>query len=552
MGGGKLPPRQKMIGMMYLVLTALLAMNVSKDILNAFVVVNEGLEHTNKNFEDKNNITYASFKKLMSDPKEQQKAKPYNDMAMKVQAITKEMNEYIEKLKVHLIMETDKCPEDSAKSWAVNLMAVNSKDNYDVPTHILIGDGLENPKPASEKNSAAELEAKIAKYRDELIAIFGDPKKFGNNKNIKTEMTNRVGLVLKGGMENGVQTSWAGLNFYHLPLAAVVTNLTKIQADVRNAEAEAINEIYKGIGGTDIKFDRLVAKVIAPSSYIIQGDKYTADVLLVAFNSTSNPEIEVGQVDTAGAKEDVDPLKGPGEKLQVVGGLGKYERAASSEGIQKWGGRIKVPTPGGGFKYYSFQTEYQVAKPGVSVSADKMNVFYIGVPNPVSVSAAGIPAENLVVSMSGGSININKKDGKGTVNVTTQGEATITVSAKIGSATKNLGSMKFRVKRIPDPVATVLGKKEGSLSKGELKAAGMVLAKLEGFDFEAKATVKSFTFSTVVKGDFKEFNVNGGNFTPEVLSAIDQAKGKVLFENVKASMPDGTVRTLPTVVFKLK
>jgi len=214
MASGKLPPRQKMIGMMYLVLTALLAMNVSKDILDAFVVVNEGLEHTNHSFDDKNRITYDAFKKAMNDEKSKAKAQPYNDMAMKVQKLSKEMNDYIDKLKVHLVMNTDKCPEDSAKVWAVNLKSVKSKDNYDIPTHILIGDGLENPHPATVPNSASELEAKLNKYREDVLAIFNDPKKFEYNKNVKKDMANRVGLVLRGGLENGVQTSWAGINFY--------------------------------------------------------------------------------------------------------------------------------------------------------------------------------------------------------------------------------------------------------------------------------------------------------------------------------------------------
>lgn len=553
MGGGKLPPRQKMIGMMYLVLTALLAMNVSKDILNAFVVVNESLTHTNHNFEEKNNLTYAAFDKAMKDPKSQAKAAPYNKMALEVKKRSEEINEYIEKLKVHVIMKVEGCPEDSAKRWSEDLMAVSNKDNYDVPSHELIGEGLENPLPASTPNSAAELQKKIEEYRDAILAIFNDTKKFEYNKNVKADMTKRVGLVLKDGVENGVPTSWAGINFYHLPLAAVITNLTKVQADIRNAEAEAVNEIYKGVEGSDFKFDKLVAKVIAPSSYIVQGGEYKASVLLVAFNSTSNPEIVTGDVDTSNADPEKNPMKGAETKMEVLGGQGVYSKAASSEGIQKWGGCIKVPLPGGaGFKYYPFQADYMVAKPSVSVAPDKMNVFYIGVPNPVTVSAAGIPADQLIVTMNGGSISVDKKTGKGTVNCTTQGKATISVSAKIGTATKNLGTSEFRVKRIPDPVAKVLGKSEGALTKGELKAAGAVLAKLEGFDFEAKATVKSFTFSAVIAGDFKEFNVTGGNFTPEVLSAIDKARGKVLFENVKASMPDGTTRTLPTVVFKVK
>jgi gliding motility-associated protein GldM len=552
-GGGKLPPRQKMISIMYLVLTALLAMNVSKDILNAFVIVNEGLTETTENLGTKNGITYNSFAKVMGTP-DKVKAAPYNDLAQKAKKLSDDLYSYIQGLKVALIMDTEGCPKDSAERWAVNLMSLQSKDNYDKPTHMLIGEGLENPLPASTPNSAAELQAKIEKYRKDIIDLFGDASKFKHKPTVKKDMDARIGLHLKDGEENGVPTTWAGLNFYHLPLAAVITNMTKIQSDIKNTEAEAINELFGAIGGTDIKFDRLEAKVIAPSSYIIAGDEYKANVLLVASSSTSNNIVEVGTVDTTRSNPDVNPMKGGGTVIPTVGGMGEYKRGASGEGIQKWGGVIKVAAPGGAFKYYPFQAEYTVAKPAVSVSPDKMNVFYIGVPNPVTVSAAGIPAENMMVSMSGGSITVDKRTGKGNVTVSAGTEATINVSAKVGSATKALGSSKFRVKRLPDPVGFCGGMKgDGVMKKGMLVAAGYVIAKMENFDFDLKVSVASCDVTAVQQGDLKTISCPGGNLSPAMgLLQSLKSNQKVYIENVKARMPDGTVRSIPGLNLKVQ
>ncbi|MEQ1733179.1 MAG: gliding motility protein GldM [Bacteroidia bacterium] len=552
-GGGKLPPRQKMINIMYLVLTALLAMNVSKDVLNAFVVVNESLAQTNESLEKANGLTYSSFAKVMGTP-EKAKAAPYNDLAQKAKKMTEEMNTYIQNLKVHLIEKVEQCPKDSAVKWAVQLMAVSKKDNYDIPTAELIGDDIATPHPASKANSAAALEAEILKYRKNMLDLFSDAKKFTHNPKVKAEMDSKIGLVLKGGMEHGHAAPWASVNFYHLPLAAVITNLTKVQSDIKNAEAEVLDELFSAIGGTDMKFDRLEAKVIAPSSYIIAGDEYKANVLLVASSSTSSNEVVVGTVDTIRSNPDVNPMKGAETPIPNVGGMGEYKRGASGEGIQKWGGMIKVKAPGGAFKYYPFQAEYTVAKPAVSVSPDKMNVFYIGVPNPVTVSAAGIPAENMMVSMSGGSISVDKRTGKGTVTVSAGTEATVNVSAKIGAGTKALGSSKFRIKRLPDPVGVCGGMKgDGVMKKGLLIASGSVIARMENFDFELKVSVVSCTVTANQGGDLKSVVCPGGNLGP-AMSMIQSLKAnqKVFIEDVKARMPDGSVRNIPGLNLKIQ
>jgi gliding motility-associated protein GldM len=552
MAGGKETPRQKMIGMMYLVLTALLALNVSKEILNAFVVVNEGLQNTNINFQNKNQITYSAFAKLMSDPQYQAKAKPFNERAQKVKKMCDELNKHILELKKELIKETDKTDEKGADTLVEKMMSIASKDNYDIPTHLMIGDDLGTLK--SGKWTAKELREKIETLKKNLIALLADGGDgFKLLPDEKKKLTNIIDKSLKTdntAMENGVKVGWEGINFYHLPLVAVLTNLSKIQNDINNVEADITTSFLNNINALDFKFDKLTARVIAPSSYIIAGDEYKAEVLLVAFNSSSNPEIVLGQVDTAHNK-----LISEQGKIPVIGGLGKYSSRDGSEGLKKWGGAIKVPKPDGGMDTYTFQAEYMVAKPGITVSPTKMNVLYIGVDNPLSISAPGIANEKVQAMISAGSLSpVNVKNGEYVAKVTPgTKEAIVSVMAEFNGQKKKMGEFKFRVKTVPNPAPFVNGKKEGLITKGEVEAAGAVIAKMENFDFDLNFKVTGFTISVPKGGDYFDYTSTSNRFSPEMLSAIKGMKkgSKLIIENIKAVGPDGTPRKLENVVFKI-
>lgn len=556
MAGGKLPPRQKMIGMMYLVLTALLAMNVSKDILSAFVIVNEGLERTNENFGKKNNKTYSDLSKAMKD--DPAKAKPYNDRAMQVKKLSAELVEYIEKMKIRLVKETDKIETD-AQADTTTLASVNAKDNYDKPTEILIGS--EPAAPKTGEFTALELKGKIEAYKTALKKLFNESADAKFLPGVKKDMEAKIdgGLALPDGVENGVPAKWEIINFYHLPLAGVITNLSAIQASVKNAEADAIQTLLASIKGLDFTFDRLEAKVIAPSSYLIQGEEYKADVLLVASNSSSSPDIFVCPVDTTKSeKEDPRLSKGnPGQKLTVEGGVGKYKVGTSATGEQKWSGVIQVTDPAGGIKYYPFASSYMVAPPALVVSPTKMNVLYIGVDNPVEISVPGYAAENIVPNPVGCTLSPDPAKKGSFIARCSPGtkEATVGVSIKQGTSTKPLqGSVKFRVKTLPNPIARVAGKKSGeAVSKALLSASGAIAAVMEGFDFDLRVTVSSFSMVATVGGETVTKPATGFNFTSDQINVINKLKpnSRVTFEEVKVRMPDGTTRTLDPFVLKI-
>jgi gliding motility-associated protein GldM len=361
------------------------------------------------------------------------------------------------------------------------------------------------------------------------------------------------------GMVNGVKETWEMERVLHVPLAAVVCNLTAVQANIRNAEYEVVNQLLGSISANDFKFDKLVAKVLAEKSYIIAGDEYKADVLLVAFNSTSNPEIEIGNVDTTKA-EDVNPMLGAGKPLEVYKGVGKYKAGSSGAGVQTWGGCIKVKQPNGNYKYYPFKSEYEVAPPALVVSPTFMNVFYKGVDNPVDISVPGVPSSSLTVTLEGGGSISPDPVKKGSYNVKIPGNAAnktkVVVSAKIGSAVKRMGEVEFRVKQIPDPVAEIANVKSSGNAPKSLLAQSPLIVRLPGFDFKIPPiAVKKYRFSAVIGGDLKEFSGSGSTLSSDMKSVIEKAKqnSKVIFSDIVVDMPDGRKDVpLNTIVVSIK
>ena len=257
---------------------------------------------------------------------------------------------------------------------------------------------------------------------------------------------------------------------------------------------------------------------------------------MAAFSSTSNPTITVG-----------------GSSIPVENGMGKYTVTASGVGEKKWGGVLRVKDPATNEdKDYPFEATYITAPPASIVSADKMNVLYIGVPNPMSISVPGIPDNNVTVSIGGSGVSLAKNgNSKYTATATAQGKVTFNVSAKMDGKSVSMGSVEYRVKRIPDPVASVMNNKGGNISKGQISAAPSVNAILENFDFDAKFRVTKFEMLVVKKGkDPILCKPSGGNtFTAEMKSAISGAGpgSRVIIEGINAQGPDGTTRSLPSL-----
>ncbi len=556
MAGGKETPRQKMIGMMYLVLTALLALNVSKQILKGFITVNESMEVTIDNLDESNKRVIEGFKHAAEN---NPAAKPYYDKALEAKKYIEEAVKYFEETKYEVIKKTDQVPNvDKSYKLSVDKGKI---DDFDTPTGMLIGS--DPSKMIDGEHTAKALRRKLEKLVDNLIKLVDNMQQDSKTKFLKEDYEQIKKKIESlrpkdsDKIEEGLKQTWEIMNFNHLPMAAVVTNMNKIIADMKNTEAELYQVFAAASGKIALKFDRLSAKVIAPSSYIQSGQPYKADIFLAASSSAMTPDMMEVLVD-AEFDSVTKQLKSPGTPIKIEDGMGKYEVNTGGQGEQTLKGVIKFKKPDGTYDYYPFSTTYMVAAPSVAVEPEKMNVFYIGVENPVVVSAAGVSPTDLQVSISGGGKIIPKGGGKYIVTVSTPGECKIGVSAKTKDGVKPQGPPKvFRVKKIPDPLPKLGGKVANGviqMSKLQLSSIGGVGAEIPGFDFDVKFPVIGFTFSAVVKGSLKEFQCNGPNLSPEAKSVLQALApgGKCYFENIKVKAPDGSIRTLSTVSLKVK
>ena len=508
MAGGKQTPRQKMIGILYLVLLGLVALNVSDSILEAFKNLTDSLNTSTLNVQSGVDATYASFEatKLKDEPA---RAKPIYDRAKKASSYTDELNNYVADLKK--LFETEGGGYNEATG------DINKRDNLDISPRLMIN-----------QTRGRALKNKINDTRKKLLSLLDAKERQGINLSLQAvDPPDRA----------GVNRTWEQSNFGDgIPLTAAITALAKIQADTKNAESEIVKRILGKMDQAVVNLDQFSAVVVAPTSYLIQGQPYTAEVFLTASDSKSSPDISVG-----------------GSRLSIKDGKGTYTVGTNKEGIFSWSGTVRVKQTDGSIKTYTTPIQkYQVSRPSAVVSPDKMNVFYVGVPNPVSVSAPGIPKENLAVSMSGGSIS--GSNGKYTVNVTSPGTtARVNVSANINGKTQNVGSTDFRVKRIPDPIAKFAGKTGGSMSSVVIKSQNAIFAILEAFDFDAKFRVTRFSLVIAKpRSDVVALQANGNSFSPQMQAAIAAITPgtRVIFDDIVAVGPDGTQRQLGGMVFK--
>lgn len=503
---GRETPRQRMIGILYLVLLALLALNVPDSILDAFKNINNSLETSKSNVNTAVQQLFTAFEntKLKEEPA---RAKPIYDKAKKAQAIIGELDKYILSLKEEFVKQGGGYDEEKGD--------LVKRENEDISPNMMI----------NEKKGTI-LKDKINETRAKLLALLTPEEQ--KMVSFSLEAKNPEKSV------NG-KKSWEEINFGSgTPLTAAMTILTKIQTDAQNAESDVVKIILGKMDQAVVNLDKFAAVAVAPTSYLVQGQPYKAEVFLTASDSKSEPAISVN-----------------GSALQIVDGKGVYSVPTNREGIFSWTGVIKVKQTDGSYKEYRTpQQTYQVARPSAVVSPDKMNVLYIGVNNPISVSAPGTPTDKVRVSMSGGSIS-SAGAGKYNVRVSSPGTARIAVSAEVAPGkTQTLSSTEFRVKRIPDPIAKFAGKTGGSMATVAIKAQNALFAKLDNFDFDATFKVTKFTMIIAKpRADAIVLSTSGGQLSSSMSSAL---KGivpgtRVIFDNIVAVGPDGTSRQLNAV-----
>lgn len=537
MAHAKETPRQKLIGMMYLVLTAMLALNVSKEVLEGYSTVNDTVVSTNESFPDRRKMTVEEFQKEFTLNKIE--VGPFWDKAKVAMKYSSEMIAYIKNVRDELVATTEKVPLDSARKMSIR--DLRKKDNYTVPTQIMIGP-LEN----GSKGKARELKNKIQIYREKMLALLSPSQR----KEVQ------IGLDTKDKYKDayGKLQSWEHHHFYDIPLAADIPILNKFISEVNNAELEIVNGLLRASIAEDFKYDRIEAKVLPKTNYLFTGDDFEAEVIVAAYDTSHSPSPTVYMmkgVDTMTVEQKAQATMIARDKGHL-----SIKLPTSTLGLQKYAGFVSVPTASGRERTYHFKGEYFVSQPSVTVSPTNMNVFYTGVVNPLSFSITGVPKENLVPSISDGEIRQDIATGEWYCLVPSNvKKVTVNVAMKTKDGLKNLGGQEFRVKRLPDPTPTISGRKEGFVSRENILSAGKIVPMMPS-DFDFNYTFQVVSFRLTMDRGFNTYNYDSpnGELTEEMMNQIQRTnRGQVLlFENIIISGPDKEKRTLPPFFITVK
>jgi gliding motility-associated protein GldM len=541
MAGGKLSPRQKMINMMYLVLTALLALNVSKEILKSFHLMEVSFNKASENLESKIDKQMASFKEQASnDPK----LKPYYARAEEAQAITDDFVAYIDNIKKDLEEMTGGRQDfEEGEEGAPYEAELSGMDNMEVHANYFM---VDNAKGSKEKGwKGKELEAKVNETKEKLVAILKqdtangvkiDPKQM---KAVESACQLHAELTEK---ELKKYPSWSAKYLEHSPLAGVITMLTKMQSDARATQGAVLDVLNQGQKSTFVIEELVPVVVPSKGGVIMSGDEYEAEIFLAA--------------KTAGSENNEYKLEKGGSEIIRENGKAYYRARGGSPGTFEFGGIITVKTDEGD-KNYPFNAEYQVFQGGATISATKMNVLYIGVDNPISVGVPGVSPAGVSASMQGGTISRSGKDW--VARVSQKGTAIIIASAKMSDGTvRRMGQMEYRVKELPKPEA-----KWGTIESGSSVPRGAVAihrtVKADmgpEFAFDGiKFRVLSYRFVLAPrKGEAYMKSQQGSAIPGAFQERIKRAKpgDRVLVDLIRAVGPDGKQRTLKPIMIELK
>lgn len=511
----RLSPRQKMINLMYIVLTAMLALNVSSDVLNGFTQVEEGLKRTNGNVEQRNAAilhTLEAFAQQNPD-----KGQVWYDKAMEVRRVTDGVYNKIDSLKGLIVKEAD--GDDGTPD------NIQNRDNLEAASIVML---------SGARPQGLNLRHTIEDYRSYIASIMVDSVKRENI--LKALSTDPV--LSKGTL--GKQT-WEESKFNNQPVVAAVTLLTKLQNDVKYAEGEALLTLLANVDAGDVRVNELNAFVIPQSRFVMRGGKYSANIVLAAVDTTARPVVYIN-----------------GNRLGNDRGL--YEISPGATGTFDYKGYLEVPHGDGTVSRHPFQSSYTVIEPTATVSATMMNVLYAGIDNPISISVPGVATSGVSASMTNGTLSRSGDHWIARPSKVGE-EATVTVNAEMDGRQMTVASTKFRVRKLPDP-SPYIPYKDANGNAGEYKGGGRGLPKaylLSAPGIQAaidddllNIQFKVLSFETV-------FFDSMGNAIPEV-SQGDQfsqrqkdsfrrlSRGKRFYiSKVKAVGPDGITRTIAPI-----
>jgi len=570
MAGGNISPRQKMINMMYLVLTALLALNVSKEVLNSFFEVNKGITRSTINFNAKNGDTYAAFDAAAEvNPV---KAGPFREQAYSVKNEADKLVAILQQMKYDLVLAADKkvylgsetdikdeegdLVEEKAieLDWdllsdeqkLMNIGALTNKDDRHAAGDLFYSAKRQDNIATSLKNDLNEyklLLLDIAYGNESLITSISETCNY-DDKNVK-----------------GKKQLWEEYNFYDMPSVGALTLLSKMQSDVRNTESDIINMLRENIDAGSLKFTSAQGIQIPNSNFVLKGDSFRSQIFIAAKDTTQAPIIYVGEYDSLGEGK-FEMIGDDYETVKVVNGKGMFARRATSEGNQKWGGLIAMKTDNG-TKMYPFRGQYLVAAKTAVVSPTNMNILYLEVDNPLKISVPGYTAGVISAVINNGKVLAIKKSlGMYSARPSKKGKAMVSLFAEVNGKRTKMGEMEFRVKEVPPPKPEVKFavnvKGELFIDKMKMVTAGGLSAKLKDFDFKGvRYIITSYKLTGMYKGEQQSDIVKGPKFSSKMEGIIKNTRSgnNITISAIKARRIDAkntAIKNLDPLVLTIK
>ena len=499
-----------MINLMYVVLMAMLALNVSTEVLNGFSIVEESLNRTTGNATKENLAIYEDFDTQMkANP---QKVKMWYDRAQRVRQMSDSLYNLAADLKLAIVQGADGKNGDPQN--------IRNKEDLEAANQVML---------SLSGGRGQELFDAINSFRQRMLKMVTDEKQ---KQLIASNLTTEIP---KNAMTMG--KNWQEYMFESMPAAAAVTLLSKLQSDVRYAEGEVLHTLVQNIDVKDIRVNALEAFVIPNSQTIVRGDKFSAHIVMAAVDTTQVPDIYIGN-----------------QKVTLQDNL--YERICGATGDFTLAGYLETVNGNGERIRRDFSQKYTVVDPSATVSADLMNMLYAGYNNPISVSVPGVPLNKVQASMTNGTLQ-PVGPGKYIARPAKIGEnATITVVSTNTGRPQQMGQYTFRVRKLPDPTPYINMKDEhgnptrykgGGLAKSQLVAADAIGAAIDDGILDIGFRVQSF--ETV-------FFDNMGNAVPMASEGASfSARQKDTFRKLTRNRrfyisrvtvvgPDGLTRTL--------
>lgn len=506
-----------MINMMYLVLTALLALNVSNEILNAFKTVNNSLNTASSMVEKKNVDIFNSFQEKIKDPKTKEKAEIWMPKALIAKSLSDELYAYIDGLKEELKKESGLKIENGVEDF--------KEDDLEAPTRLLV------ESAPSGKGKGKILFDKLKKYKEDLLAI---------DSSIAKEIgpTLPLDLTPPPTTNKEVKADLSYLYFHMTPTIAAITILSKFQNDIKNSEGQFVEQCHKKIGAVELIYDEFAAFAGTNSQYLMPGEELIITSGIGAFSKAAKPNITIDGSPVA-IKE---------------GGSAEYKTIVNGSGSSVKKVRISYTKPDGTIATVEKEVKYTVGIPsGLVVSTDKTRVFYQGMENPLSVTGGG-GDEKVSVSVDGNGVS-SRKEGPGQYIVSCQNLGSAIVTATDGKSNQRI---IIPIKRVPDPLATVGGKAGGPIAANVFRVQKGVAAELRDFVFEGvRYEVTSFTLICTGKG-FEEglgvAEVTGLYFNADAQALLKrcQAGSTVVIDEIKVKGPGGSRQLEQNISFTLQ